>query len=107
MSDGCVACGACCFSKLESYVAVTGADYARIGEDADTLVQFIGNKAYMRMSDGHCEALVVQENPRSYSCAIYADRPAPCRDLAEGSMTCAAEREAKHDRPGRALVVVR
>jgi uncharacterized protein len=53
----CLACGACCFSTLETYVRVTGQDYARLGEHAEQVTVFVGNRCYMRMEHGHCAQL--------------------------------------------------
>src|ERR1700731_3118255 len=53
VAPACLECGACCFSKLMSYVQVDGADHARIGDQVDELTVFDGNRCYMRMSDGH------------------------------------------------------
>lgn len=99
----CVACGTCCFSQLETYVRVTGDDHARLGGHAEELVRFEGNRAYMRMEDGHCAALVVEPETRRFLCGVYELRPATCRDLARGSPACAAEIEAKGERPLVAL----
>lgn len=97
----CLQCGACCFSLLPTYVRVLGDDWERLGEDAETVAHFIGYRAYMRMSDGHCAALVartVADGQREYFCTVYDRRPQVCRELARGSPQCAAERELKHDR---------
>jgi uncharacterized protein len=95
----CLACGTCCFSLLDTFVRVSGDDYARLAERADSLVRFDGNRAYMRMSDGHCSALVLDARSGQFACGVYATRPQPCRDLARGSGACLAERDAKADRP--------
>ena len=95
----CLACGACCFSELSSYVRVTGDDYERLGEAAEALVHFDGTRAYMRMVDGHCAALEVDVMSGHFVCSTYATRPQICRDLARGSGECAGERFAKAERP--------
>ena len=95
----CLACGTCCFSLLDTFVRVSGDDYARLAERAESLVRFDGNRAYMRMSDGHCSALVIDPRSGQFRCGVYATRPQPCRDLARGSGACLAERDAKADRP--------
>jgi len=102
----CLECGACCFSNLETAVRVTGDDHARLGPAADDLVQFVGNRAYMRLVDGHCAALRVE--PRGgFVCTVYEARPDTCRDLARGSPACAGERFAKADRAAAQLVPLR
>lgn len=105
MSDipECLACGACCFSTLETYVSVTGDDHARLGERAEELVVFHGNRAYMRMHQGRCAALSVDREHRRFVCTVYDARPAVCRELARGSRECAGERASKGERPGIAL----
>lgn len=95
----CLACGACCFSQLERYVRVSGADYERLGGLAEELVSFDGHRAYLRMVDGHCAALVVDASSGQFVCSAYEARPQTCRDLARGSAECRAERDAKADRP--------
>jgi len=94
----CLRCGVCCHSHLDTYVRVTGADWERLGSDAERVARFIGNRAYMRMVDGHCAALDVRTAPdggREFFCTIYEKRPQVCRDLARGSPECAGERAMK------------
>ena len=95
----CLACGACCFSRLETFVRVTGDDHARLAGHAERLVWFDGIRAYMRMADGHCAALQVEAESGKLACSVYQLRPQVCRDLARGSAECAAERETKSGRP--------
>lgn len=95
----CLPCGACCFSQLEQYVAVTGDDYARLADLAERFVVFDGHRAYMRMAAGHCAALAVDRASGRFVCQVYEQRPQTCRDLLRGSGACRAEREAKAERP--------
>jgi uncharacterized protein len=97
----CLSCGACCFSQLEQYVPVSGDDHARLEEAAEQLVVFHGNRAFMRMHDGHCAALQVEVGPSGFQavCAVYERRPNTCRELARGGAACAAERDLKAGRP--------
>jgi hypothetical protein len=97
---GCLACGACCFSQLPTYVRVSGADWSRLGERAEAVAHFIGHRAFMKMSGGHCAALEVRRG--GYFCRVYADRPRVCRELERGSPECAAEREQKSARAAAA-----
>jgi len=99
----CLACGACCFSTLCTYVTVSGADHARFGDDVDEWVSFDGVRAYMRMEDGHCAALSVNGESGVLSCRVYEVRPQVCRDLARAGGACSAEIEAKGERPLLAL----
>ena len=93
----CLRCGACCFSRAERFVRVTGADWARLGDAAERVAHFIGrgNEAYMRMADGHCIALAIRpaaDGATEYFCTLYDRRPQICRDLARGSPECDGER---------------
>jgi hypothetical protein len=80
-------------------VRVLGDDYSRLGELAESLVRFDGNRAYMRLLDGHCAALEVDVGSGQFVCTAYAMRPQVCRDLERGESACRAEREAKAERP--------
>lgn len=97
----CLACGACCFSDLPTYVRVTGDDYARLGEDAERLTTFIGHRCYMRLTSGHCAALA--PSAAGFPCTVYATRPSTCRVLDRGGPACDAERHEKGERPRRLL----
>jgi Fe-S-cluster containining protein len=99
----CLACGACCFSTLPEAVRVWGRDHERLGDRAEALTVFIGNRCYMRLVDGHCAALVVDPIARRFACGAYDARPDVCRDLARGGAACEAERHEKGDR-SRAFV---
>jgi len=82
---------------------VTGDDHQRLGERADDLVWFEANRAYMRMADGHCAALVVDAATGTLLCSIYETRPETCRDLLRGSGACLGEIHTKGERPLIAL----
>lgn len=76
---------------------VTGTDYSRLGPDAESWLKWKNNRAFMRMSDGHCAALKMASGPagRQFICTLYDHRPQTCRDLARGSAQCEADWEAK------------
>lgn len=93
MIPDCQSCGACCFSASERYVRVHGEDYGRLGDDAESLVRWEDNHAYMRMESGRCIALHVEDG--RFSCSIYTRRPQTCRDLERGSPSCEGERWQK------------
>ncbi len=95
----CTSCGTCCFSHAEDYLRVSGYDYERLGDDAEALVQFIENRAYLRISDGHCVALRCKSGTGRFYCSIYERRPDVCRVLERGSGHCAAERAEKANGP--------
>jgi Fe-S-cluster containining protein len=101
----CLRCGACCFSKLATYVQVTGDDHLRLADDADALTHFVGNRCYMRMLDDHCAALRLVSTGELV-CSVYETRPTVCRDLERGSGACAGEREQKAERPKAALLAL-
>ena len=103
----CLECGACCFSNLERYVRVTGDDHKRLGDRAEELARFDGNRAYMRMAEGHCIALIVSQTTRHLTCSAYAIRPDVCRTLARSSSACLAEIQTKAERPLIALRLAR
>jgi Fe-S-cluster containining protein len=98
-APACLGCGACCFSHLENYVPVTGADHARIGARVDELTHFDGNRCYMNMHGGHCAALVIDRRARKFVCSIYELRPTTCRDLERESPACRGEIHEKGERP--------
>ena len=102
-SAACLRCGVCCFSRLETYVRVSGADWDRLGPDAGRWAHFIGHRAYLRMREGRCAALetrTMADGAPEHFCTIYERRPQVCRDLARGSPQCEAERTLKADRAG-------
>jgi Fe-S-cluster containining protein len=88
---------------MDDYVRVTGDDYSRLGEQAEDLVWFDNNRAYLRMVKHHCAALVVDKDNHQFVCTTYETRPQVCRDLERGSPACHAEIETKGDRPVLAL----
>jgi Fe-S-cluster containining protein len=101
----CLACGTCCFSTSSEYVRVTGDDHARLGDDAERLTVFAGNRAYMRMEDGRCAALRIDARAGRFVCTVYERRPDACRDLGRGSSACRGELATKGDRPRRVLAI--
>jgi hypothetical protein len=99
--SNCLQCGVCCHSFLETYVRVTGDDWDRLGADAERVAHFIGNRAYLRMHEGHCAALdvrITENGGREFFCTVYAQRPQVCRDLDRGSPECDGELQAKRER---------
>ncbi|MEM9191672.1 MAG: YkgJ family cysteine cluster protein [Myxococcota bacterium] len=103
----CLRCGACCFSDLPTAVRVTGDDYSRLGDLADELTHFVGNRCYLRFDDGHCAALEINPATKTYTCRAYERRPSICRDLARGGPACLAERELKGERAHASLTQLR
>ena len=108
----CLRCGVCCFSALEAFVRVDGADWTRLGGEAERVAHFLGNRAFMKMREGHCAALELRNAPDGYDvsggagmeyfCTVYEKRPQICRDLARGSPECMGELTAKAERTARA-----
>jgi hypothetical protein len=68
---------------------VTGDDWSRLGDDAEQLTRWIGNRAFMRIEGGRCVAL--ERRGERVACAIYERRPEICRALERASPGCAAE----------------
>lgn len=101
----CLRCGACCFGEGERYVPVTGDDHARLGDDAEGLTVFIGNRCFMRMDSGHCAALELTADDR-FVCSVYLTRPETCRELARGGAACRGELHQKRERSQGALLRV-
>lgn len=93
----CTRCGICCTSEGQRHVAVTGDDWSRLGEHAEDVTEWIGNKAFMKMVDGHCAALTAHDEGR-YLCSMYEVRPETCRALPQASAACEAEIERKRQR---------
>ncbi len=80
---------------------VEGDDWSRLGDDAERVAHFMGNRAYLRMAEGRCAALAerrAEDGAREWWCTIYEKRPRVCRDLGRGSPECEAERELKGGR---------
>ncbi len=82
---------------------VLGSDHARLGERADELTHFIGNRCYMKMVHGHCSALLLEVATGRLVCSVYETRPSVCRELERESPECRAEIHEKDERP-RALL---
>ncbi len=99
----CLRCGTCCFSESDTYVRVSGEDFARLGDLAGALVAWSGNRAYMRMRDGRCAALRIEPSVGAFVCTVYERRPRICRDLERGSPECEGEIAVKGDRPLRVV----
>jgi hypothetical protein len=85
---------------------VTGDDYERLGDAVEDFVHFVGNRAYMRLADGHCAALRIELDGR-FVCTVYETRPDACRDLERESPQCAAELFTKSGRATARLVQLR
>jgi uncharacterized protein len=98
----CMRCGACCFSESPRHARVTGDDHERLGDDAERLVVFLGNQAFMRIHEGRCAALVVDPSG-AFFCSVYDRRPCVCRELERGSPACLGELANKSERPKKAL----
>ena len=78
-------------------MVVSGDDHQRLGPDAKQWITWQNNRAFMRMTEGHCAALKIQTNDHGtqFVCAIYDQRPQTCRDLARGSPQCEADWSTK------------
>jgi len=88
---------------MEEYVRVTGEDWTRLGDDAERVAHFVGNRAFMRMKEGHCASLELrhaEDGLAEFYCSLYERRPQVCRDLERGSPECEGERLTKNARSG-------
>jgi Fe-S-cluster containining protein len=101
----CRHCGVCCFSQLDTYVRVMGADWSRLGDQAERVAHFIGHRAFLKMQNGHCAALEIERKAGEFCCAIYDCRPQICRDLLRDSPQCLGELATKGGRPAVARAV--
>ena len=104
--SSCLNCGACCFSRLDRFVRVSGDDYQLLADAAPDLTLFIENRCYLRIRDGHCAALMIAPGG-VFSCSVYERRPAICRELEPGGPACRAEIEQKAGRTREALARLR
>ncbi len=95
----CTTCGACCYGTRD-YVQVFLYDAARLGaaRTAELVAPPVGEipasvgraaepKRFMKMTQGHCNALCIS-GPKRFSCAVYEDRPMLCRALEPGTAPC-------------------
>jgi hypothetical protein len=86
----CRTCGACC---REAYHSVTVSVRDPVVWKEPDLIARQGHRFEIRREGAHCAALVVDsargaDHDRSYACAIYENRPKPCRDFAAGGRHC-------------------
>jgi Fe-S-cluster containining protein len=83
-SSLCQACGACCAFSAEWPRFSLESD-AALGRIPEGLVR--ADRGGMRCEGDRCSALVGEVGVAT-SCAVYADRPAVCRDCAPGDDAC-------------------
>ncbi len=93
---------------------MTGDDHARLGDDAESLVTWIGNVAFMRLQHlgdasgpRGCVGLALDSLLGTFACSIYERRPQVCRDLERGGGACLGELDGKAERPPQALLLAR
>lgn len=86
-------------------MAVTGSCYERLGDAAERVTHFLGNRCFMRMDQGHCAALQITADGR-YVCRVYERRPEVCRTLERGGPSCQAELTEKRADARRALLQI-
>lgn len=82
---------------------VFGVDWERLGDEGQAHTEFVENRVYMRMVDGHCSALSIDPGTRRFGCSIYEVRPDVCRSLERATGACRGEYEAKAGRPDVAI----
>jgi hypothetical protein len=98
LPNTCTACGACCYGDGPRYLPVSGDDHQRLGDAAERLTHFVGNRCYMRMSERRCVGLSGSYEEKRCSCAVYETRPESCRRLERGSLECRAVLEREQAR---------
>lgn len=95
MAEPCQSCGACCRAHYpdgtvkKEWVAV---DNPIPISDALLAFGIMGNPVMRMTRAGRCAALVGRIG-KSVSCAVYADRPSPCRNFTPGGDRCNLQRE--------------
>ncbi len=90
----CGTCGACC---REGYDSVTITKRESVVRSHPDLVVDRGSYIELARADGRCAALEIDagnsDSGVGYRCAIYQDRPRPCRDLEVGGPHCLTARK--------------
>lgn len=86
----CQTCGACC---REAYHSVTVAVRDPVVWKHPALISRTGHRFEIRREGERCAALLVDgRGAPAFSCAIYEDRPRPCRDFEAGGAHCLVAR---------------
>lgn len=86
----CQSCGACC---REAYHSVTVAVRDPVVWKQPALISRNGHRFEVRREGERCAALLVDRHGApAFSCAIYEDRPRPCRDFEAGGAHCLVAR---------------
>jgi len=91
MPGDCCECGACCFSKSDTYVQVQQEESLALAK-AQACVRRDG-ALFLRMHEGHCAQLAHADG--DWVCQVYRDRPSACREFERGSPECLEERRLK------------
>lgn len=81
----CRTCGACCREAYHS-VTVSMRDPV-VWQEPDLIVRH-GARFEIRREGPRCAALQIVQNDNHYTCAIYENRPRPCREFAAGGRHC-------------------
>ena len=87
----CVECGKCCLFGDSRYVMLFDEDTARMTESDRQLTHWGNGRCFMRVTDHHCAALVLEGG--RFVCSIYERRPRLCREFPRGSAACRKEIE--------------
>ena len=87
----CVECGKCCLFGDARYVMLFEEDTARMTESDRQLTHWVKGRCFMRVTDHHCAALVLDGG--LFVCSIYERRPRLCREFPRGSAACRREIE--------------
>lgn len=81
------------------YLQLFGGDLDRLTPEQLGFVARVGERAFMRLEDGRCAALVADVEAREFRCGIYEARPDVCRALERGSSGCKFEYDRKASAP--------
>ncbi len=100
----CIECGACCFSPVAHYIRLWAVDLERMGPFREKFSEPVGGAVYLRMSEGHCAALMLDSKERTFKCAMYEVRPDACRVFERGGGQCRSDRSEKRGRAEDALL---
>jgi hypothetical protein len=101
MPYDCQRCGACCvdYFGTEGYIPLSPAERGRMRRLGLPVVawhgqELLGTRPHEGPGGERCCAAFAGAAGRDCGCAIYPDRPRPCRQFEAGSLPCQFAREA-------------
>lgn len=93
----CLACGACCMSYRVSFYWAEAEQRGLPAFLTEQVNPFLSCMAGTNARQPHCAALQ-RGADGGFSCSVYAQRPAPCREVQIGDAKCRQAR-ARHGLP--------